>query len=106
MSAALEPREWRSGAGAFAGTRRLALASWAGGGLAAQDGAVPKPRLPLFTNVRLLRWVEADGEKMPEGASGTIVHSLAGGAAYVVEFFHPRHCVMTVRSTALVPDAS
>ncbi|WP_238179663.1 DUF4926 domain-containing protein [Methylobacterium dankookense] len=38
---------------------------------------------------------------MPAGATGTIVEVLGGGDAYIVEFLHPAHAVLTLRADAL-----
>jgi hypothetical protein len=66
-----------------------------------RDAAPGSKVLPLFASVRLVRTVRADGDAMPTGAMGTIVERLGGGEAYIVEFFEPRHSVMTVHSQAL-----
>ena len=60
--------------------------------------------LPLFAAARLIVPWQAEGESLPAGASGTIVEQLDGGRAYIVEFFRPRHCVVTVDDDALVAD--
>lgn len=73
----------------------------AGGALSTSDLSFGSKRLPLFSGVRLVRPWRAEGESLPIGASGAIVESLNGGSAYIVEFFRPRHCVVTVYDYAL-----
>jgi hypothetical protein len=73
----------------------------AGGARSAHDFSFGSKRLPLFTDVVLIGPLHAEGESLPAGASGTVVEVLRGGAAYIVEFFRPRHCVVTVHDHAL-----
>lgn len=76
----------------------------AGGSYDLLDFAYGSKRLSLFSNVRLIRELHAEGEILKQGASGTIVERLEGGNAYIVEFFQPRHCVVTVYDFALVAE--
>lgn len=76
----------------------------AGGTPSAGDFSFGSKRLPLFSGVKLVRPWRAEGESLPVGALGTIVESLNRGDAYIVEFFQPRHCVVTVYDDALAPD--
>ena len=57
-----------------------------------------------FDNVVLTRDYAAEGESLTRGASGTVVEIFGGGAAFAVEFFEPRHCVVTVYGDALALD--
>lgn len=57
--------------------------------------------LPLFTNVKLVRPLSVEGESLHAGATGTIVERLGRGESYIVEFFEPHHCVVTVHDDAL-----
>jgi hypothetical protein len=76
----------------------------AGGTPSARDVFIGSKQLPLFSGVKLVRPWRAEGESLPVGALGTIVESLNKGDAYIVEFFRPRHCVVTVYDHALAPD--
>ena len=75
-------------------------------GSASSDGTYTSAtkQLPLFTNVRLVSSVSVEGERLAAGASGTIVERLGSSEAYVVEFFQPRHCVVTIYDSALKED--
>ena len=46
-----------------------------------------------------------DGDLLPIGARGTIVHVHGSGEAYIVEFATPDWTVADVRPDALEPDA-
>jgi hypothetical protein len=72
-----------------------------GGARSARDLLFASKRLPLFSNVQLVRPWHAEGESLPSGASGTVVEVLDEGRAYIVEFFDPHHCVVTVHDHAL-----
>lgn len=74
----------------------------AGGTFALGDFAYGGKRMPLFTNVRLIQPLQTEGESLPSGAIGTIVECLNGGVAYIVEFSHPHHAVVTVYDRTLV----
>ena len=76
----------------------------AGGTSSSHEFSPGSKQLPLFSNVRLTRSLRADGESLPLGATGTIVERLDGGTAYVVEFFHTRHCVVTGHGYALATE--
>jgi hypothetical protein len=60
--------------------------------------------LPPFATVRLREGLSTEGVAVPATASGTIVEVLGGGEAYIVEFFEPRHAVVTVRHELLALD--
>jgi hypothetical protein len=60
-------------------------------------------RRPLLSPVRLVAALRTEGYDLPAGAAGTIVEVRRDGAAYVVEFFAPFHCVATVRDGAFEP---
>jgi hypothetical protein len=53
-------------------------------------------RFAEFANVVLVAPLNTEGESLPVGAAGTIVEVFDDGRAYAVEFFEPRHCVVTV----------
>jgi hypothetical protein len=58
----------------------------------------------IFASVQLVRPLHVEGESLPGGASGTIVEVLDDGRAYIVEFFDPHHCVVTVSDASLVAE--
>jgi hypothetical protein len=70
----------------------------------ATHGSVAKAALPLLASVRLRAGLSTEGVAVPASASGTIVEILGRGEAYVVEFFAPRHAVVTVRHDMLELD--
>jgi hypothetical protein len=72
---------------------------WGGG-----DPWSTEPCLRMFDNVVLTTDYAAEGEILSRGASGTIVDIFGGGTAFAVEFFEPRHCIMTVHRAALTLD--
>lgn len=45
--------------------------------------------------------VAEKGQRLPAGASGTVVAVFRGGAAYIVEFAIPFHAVVTVSPDAI-----
>lgn len=73
------------------------------------DGVVPKGsagtegRIVPFVEVVLTTPVRDEGEDVPRGATGTVVEMLPGDRACIVEFFEPRHCVVTVDLGLLRP---
>ena len=90
---------WGTGTRSGVAARRLPVETFSatvGSVRSAYDFPFGGKRLPLFTSVRLVRPLRAEGEALPVDASGTVVEVLDGGRAYVVEFFRPHHCVMTV----------
>ena len=59
-----------------------------------------------FELVRLLAPLSSiDGDRLPVGARGTIVHVHGSGEAYIVEFAKPDWTVAEVGPDALEPDA-
>lgn len=78
----------------------------AGGARSERSFSFASKRLPLFADVKLVRPWRAEGESLPSGASGTIVEVFDGGNAYIIEFFEPHHCVMTVYDHALTPESA
>lgn len=66
-----------------------------------QNQLTPTAFVPLFTNVKLIRHLSVEGESLQVGASGMIVETLGNGESYIVEFFEPHHCVVTVHDDAL-----
>lgn len=59
-------------------------------------------RHPELSQVSLLRSVEADdGELVPAGSTGTVVHIYPDERAYEVEFSQPFHALATVEATAI-----
>lgn len=64
--------------------------------MSADPGTGPSEPPPLFTDAHLINPLTAEGEHLPRGASGVIVEILGAGESYIVEFFEPRHCVVTV----------
>ena len=47
------------------------------------------------TRVKALREIEEHGERVPAGATGTIVHVIKGGVGYDVEFTAPKHVIIS-----------
>lgn len=60
--------------------------------------------LVQFTNVLLAQPYQFGGAALPKGASGTIVSVFPDTRSYTVEFFEPRHCIMSVPHDRLKPD--
>ena len=89
------------GGGAAKPLLARAFPARAGGLRSAHDFSFGSKRLPLFSDVMLIGPVRAEDEDLPAGATGTIVEALDDGAAYIVEFFRPRHCVATIHDHAL-----
>ena len=54
-----------------------------------------------FSDVILKRAVDVQGEHMPAGAKGTVMGVYADGLGYEVEFFSPRHVVLTIEGEDL-----
>ncbi len=59
--------------------------------------------LPELSRVRAIREIEEAGERVPVGATGTVVHVIKGGIGYDVEFTVPRHIVISASRDELAP---
>jgi hypothetical protein len=81
---------WIMGAGAMNGAVR-------------KDATVSDGRIVPFGDVVLRESLSVEGENVPQGATGTVVEMLPDGIGCIVEFFEPRHCVVTVDRRRLGP---
>lgn len=54
------------------------------------------PDFEELTRVQLLTAVNAEGGKLPAGASGTVVHRYHAGQAFEVEFVEPFWALVTL----------
>ena len=52
--------------------------------------------IPELSVVELTRQVEHEGEELPAGVKGTVVHVWGDGKHYAVEFAEPFQCVVSL----------
>jgi len=54
-----------------------------------------------YDRVRLVTAIEVEGQRIPEGATGTVLITYQSGKAFEIEFTHPVHAVVGIEAKHL-----